>query len=228
MGRTTAAITNYLNLIFCNIAWPNVGDASGLQPSAAAGNWVLSLHTADPGQGGNQSTNEAAWGGYTRILVPRDTSNWLVAAPQVSNILQLLFPVCTSGSEVDTHWGLGTDSSGAGHLEYSGVIGGAFSGFTAEVGTSIVVPGHSLIVNDPVAFYDVCPDWAFPTGLTVGTVYYVKTVSGDTITVSTTVGGSAVSVTVAGSGMCSKAAPITVSVNKQPTIEASALVIIEH
>ena len=45
---TNAAETDLLELLFLNTAWPNIGDASGLQPSASAGNWQVSLHTATP------------------------------------------------------------------------------------------------------------------------------------------------------------------------------------
>ena len=38
-----------LKLIFQNVAAPNLGDASGLQPSTTAGNLYASLHTAVTG-----------------------------------------------------------------------------------------------------------------------------------------------------------------------------------
>jgi hypothetical protein len=60
-AMTTAAANALLLLLFNNTAWAVVGDASGLQPSGAAGNLYLSLHTASPGEGGNQSTNEIAY-----------------------------------------------------------------------------------------------------------------------------------------------------------------------
>ena len=60
-GMGDAAATAFLNLLFANIDWANVGDAAGLQNSAAAGNLYLSLHTSSPGTGGTQATNEIAY-----------------------------------------------------------------------------------------------------------------------------------------------------------------------
>ena len=57
---------------------------------------------------------------------------------------------------------------------------------------------HALPVNYPVAF---STSGALPTGLTAGTVYYVKTVlDPDTFTVSATPGGAAINTSSAGSG----------------------------
>lgn len=60
-GMTTAAATAFWNLILNNVDWSGIGDASGLQNSAANGNLYLSLHTSSPGEGGDQSTNEIAY-----------------------------------------------------------------------------------------------------------------------------------------------------------------------
>lgn len=60
-GMTTAAANSFLLLFFNNTDWAVVGDAAGLQNSAAAGSLYLSLHTATPGEAGNQSTNEIAY-----------------------------------------------------------------------------------------------------------------------------------------------------------------------
>ena len=60
-GMTTAAANAFLLLLLNNTAWANVGDASGLQPAGTAGSLYLSLHTADPGEGGSQSTSEISY-----------------------------------------------------------------------------------------------------------------------------------------------------------------------
>ncbi len=60
-GITTASATALLTLFFNNTDWANVGDAAGLQNSAAAGSVYLSLHTSSPGDTGNQATNEIAY-----------------------------------------------------------------------------------------------------------------------------------------------------------------------
>lgn len=60
-AMTNAAATAFLTLLFNNTDWANIGDAAGLQNSAAAGSFYLSLHTASPGEGGNQTTNEISY-----------------------------------------------------------------------------------------------------------------------------------------------------------------------
>lgn len=60
-GMTTEAANSFLLLFFNNTDWAVVGDASGLQNSAAAGSLYLSLHTSSPGEAGNQSTNEISY-----------------------------------------------------------------------------------------------------------------------------------------------------------------------
>lgn len=60
-AMTTAAATALLLLFFNNTDWAVVGDAAGLQNSAAAGSLFLSLHTASPAEAGNQSTSEISY-----------------------------------------------------------------------------------------------------------------------------------------------------------------------
>ena len=60
-GMTTAAANSFLLLFFNNTDWAVVGDAAGLQNSVAAGSLYLSLHTASPGEGGTQATNEISY-----------------------------------------------------------------------------------------------------------------------------------------------------------------------
>jgi hypothetical protein len=113
---TNAAAQALLDLFFLNTAWANVGDASGLQGSASAGSFWISLHTADPGVAGNQTTNETSYGGYVRVAVARNSGGWTRTAQTISPTANITFAACTSGSATITHAGLGTASSGTGHL----------------------------------------------------------------------------------------------------------------
>lgn len=56
----------------------------------------VSLHTADPGEGGSQTTSECAYGSYARVEVARDATGWDVSGNQASNDDLLQFPTCTS------------------------------------------------------------------------------------------------------------------------------------
>lgn len=113
--------TELLGLIFLNQAIPDIGDASGLQPSAAAGNLYVSLHTGDPGEGGDQETNEAAYTNYARVGLPRDGTAWTVNSDVVNANNEIAFAQAGS-AEVITHIGIGTDPSGPGKLLYKGVL----------------------------------------------------------------------------------------------------------
>ena len=86
MSMSKASETNFLNLLFNNADWANVGDAAGLQNSATAGSFYVALHTADPGDAGTQSTSEASYTGYARVAVARTAGGWTVSGNQVSNI----------------------------------------------------------------------------------------------------------------------------------------------
>lgn len=72
-------ISDLLNLLFNNTNAANIGDATGLRGSSSAGSLYLSLHTADPGLTGDQTTSEATYTSYTRVGVVRTSSGWTIA-----------------------------------------------------------------------------------------------------------------------------------------------------
>ena len=111
-----------LQLIYNNVAIASIGDASGLQPSAAAGSLYVSLHIADPGEGGNQGTNEADYAGYARVAVARTTGGWTVVGNAVSNAAEVKWPVSTGAGSNITHFGVGTDATGAGKLLFHNAL----------------------------------------------------------------------------------------------------------
>lgn len=122
-GATDLFEDDLLDLIFTNVDCPNVGDAAGLQNSATAGSWYISLHTADPTDTATaQTASEATWGAYARQAVARSVAGWTVASGNCDNDSVIQFPECTSGSETMTHVGLGSAVSGAGNLQIIGTI----------------------------------------------------------------------------------------------------------
>jgi len=123
MSMTNAAETALWNLIFNNAAWANIGDAGGLQPSATAGSLYISLHTADPGETGDQTTNECNYTSYARVAVARSAGGWTVSGNNAANTAAIDWPACTGGTNTATHFGIGTAASGAGNLLFSGVLG---------------------------------------------------------------------------------------------------------
>lgn len=122
MSMTNAAEDALLNLLFVNTNWANIGDATGLRGSTTAGSLYISLHTADPGETGSQTTSEAAYTSYARVAVARSGAGFTVSNPNVSNAAAINFPACTGSTATCTHFGIGTASSGAGNLIASGAL----------------------------------------------------------------------------------------------------------
>lgn len=126
MSMTTAHAENLLKLYFQNVDHANIGDAGGLQNSVAAGQFHISLHTADPGETGNQTTNEATYTGYARVAVDRSSGEWAVSSGSdpatVDNVFAIDFDPCTAGSNTITHFGVGTAASGVGNLLWSAAL----------------------------------------------------------------------------------------------------------
>lgn len=88
----------------------------------ANANLYVSLHTADPGEAGNQQTSECAFGSYARVTVARTSGGFTVSGDTASNTATISFPECTSGSETVTHVAIGTASSGTGQILYKGAL----------------------------------------------------------------------------------------------------------
>lgn len=122
MSKTNTFEDQFLLLIFNNDAITLVGDAAGILGSSADGSLYFSLHTADPGEAGDQTTNESAYTSYARVAVARTTGGFTVSTNTVSLVADVTFPVGTGGSGTVTHWGLGASSSGAGKLLYKGSV----------------------------------------------------------------------------------------------------------
>jgi len=127
MSMTNAAEAALLDLLFLNTDWANIGDAAGLQNSATAGSFYISLHTADPGEAGNQSTSETSYTGYARVAVARTAGGWTRTTSTIANTALVQFAQCTGGSSIVTHFGIGTDSTGAGNLLMSGALSASLS-----------------------------------------------------------------------------------------------------
>jgi len=116
MSATNAFEAALIALIFNNTNAANIGDATGLRGSSTAGVFYISLHTADPGEAGNQSTSETSYGSYARQSVARSGAGLTCSGDTASNAATISFPQNTSGTPTITHVGLGTDVSGSGNL----------------------------------------------------------------------------------------------------------------
>lgn len=123
MSKSDTYENDYMKLVFNNVAIATLGDAAGIQPSAAAGSLYLSLHTADPGEAGSQATSETAYTGYARLAVPRSAAGFTVSLNAVNLVANADFGSCTAapGGAIG-FFGIGTSLSGAGKLLYSGTL----------------------------------------------------------------------------------------------------------
>ncbi len=122
MSATNACETALLSLYFLNADHANIGDTAGLQNSVAAGSFYISLHTADPGEAGTQTTSETAYTNYARQAVPRTAAGWVVTGNTADNAAVVTFPAGGATGSTVTHFGVGTDLSGAGNLLFSGAL----------------------------------------------------------------------------------------------------------
>lgn len=102
-----------LRLLFRNEDIIELGDAGGCIGSSTAGSLYVALHTADPTEGGDQTTNEVAYTSYARVAVARSSTDWTSVGNVISNASLVQFPTCTGGSATVTHFSVGVDDGTA-------------------------------------------------------------------------------------------------------------------
>lgn len=119
MSKGNTFENDLLKLIFNGTAIADIAENDATSPLT---NIRVSLHTADPGEAGSQTTNEATYGGYARVNVARTTAGWVVTGNSVSPAATISFPAATSGTNTITHFAVGTATSGAGKVLYKGTV----------------------------------------------------------------------------------------------------------
>lgn len=144
MSKTNGFENSLMQHIFTNQAITGIGDAGGLLPSAGEGSLYIALFTADPGEAG-AFTNEATYGGYARVAVARNATQWTIAANQASNANAVTFPEATGGPEVITHFAI-CDASTAGTMLYSNILSGGSE--TANTGVTLEFAAGTLTVTE--------------------------------------------------------------------------------
>jgi len=124
MSMSNAFETEILGLIFNNTAIANIGNAGGLQPSGVAGSLYVSLHTGDPGEAGNQGTNETVYTNYARVAVARTAGAWSISGNTASNVALVQFPQCGATGATITYVGVGVSPTAGdtGRLLFSGPL----------------------------------------------------------------------------------------------------------
>lgn len=122
MSKSNTFENDLLLLIFNNTNIANLGDATGVRGSSVAGSLYLALHSADPAEGGSQTTNEVTYSGYARQAVARSGSGFTVSGNQVTLASNVDFPASSGGGSNATHFSVGTEVSGAGKVLYKGAL----------------------------------------------------------------------------------------------------------
>lgn len=215
-----------LKLIFQAVNWTSIADNTASSPATVL---YISLHNADPGEAGTQSTNETAYTNYVRVPVTRSSGGFAISGSSpaiISNVNAVNFAQCGVTGDTLTHFGIGLAPSGSGTLVGSGPIGaGPALEFTATAASPglLTVPGSGFLVNDRVSLYPTATG-TLPSGTTEGVVYFIGTASGITASLSTTAGnGSPVNTSSTGAGVIIKQSPLVVSQNITPSFPVSAL-----
>jgi hypothetical protein len=120
MSKSNAFETDLLGLIFNGTAISTIADNAASSPLT---NLFLALHTADPGEAGNQSTSEISYTGYSRVAVARTSGGWTITGNSVSPVAAIEFGEMTGGAGgTVTHASIGTASTGTSKILYSGAL----------------------------------------------------------------------------------------------------------
>ena len=128
-----------LKLVFQATAIANIADNAATSPLT---NLYVSLHTADAGEAGDQTTNETSYTSYARVAVARTSGGWTVTANSVSPVSTISFPACTGGTATITHAAVGTAASSTGKILFSGTLSpniSVSSGVTPQITTASTI-----------------------------------------------------------------------------------------
>lgn len=120
MSKGNTFENDWLKLVFQATAIANIADNAATSPLTSL---YVGLHTGDPGETGDQTTNETAYTGYARVAVTRSGAGWTVTANSVSPAANIEFGECTaSPGTAITHATVGTAASGTGKVLYKGAL----------------------------------------------------------------------------------------------------------
>lgn len=117
MSKGNTFENDFLKLVLNAVAIANIADNAAIAPLT---NVYVALHTADPSEAGSQTTSEATYTGYARVAVARTSGGWVITANVANPASTITFPACTAGTNTITHFSIGTASTGAGKVLWSG------------------------------------------------------------------------------------------------------------
>lgn len=134
MSKGNTFESDVLQLIFNATTIANIAINATSSPLT---NLFVALHTADPGEAGDQTSSEATYTSYARATVARTTGGWTISgtAPTIAgNAAIVAFPACTGGTNTITYVSVGVAVSSASKILYSGAITTPASGLAVSTG----------------------------------------------------------------------------------------------
>lgn len=152
----------------------------------------MSVHSAYSSSG----SNELAGGSYARVAV-----TWSAASGEVKSLSGAPYTVNIPASSTVAFLGF-WDASSSGNFQgmTPNAAGASPFAFAAPLSTGILLaPGSAYTANQTVVVFPTGGS-TLPTGLTAGTVYYVKSPSSDSFQLSATNGGTAITLSADGAG----------------------------
>lgn len=121
-GKGNNNSIGFLSIIFQATVSADYTNLVANSSSSPLTSLYVSLHTANPGATGSQTTSEAAYTSYARVAVARTSGGWSISSETISNVAAVTFPTATGGSETETYVGIGTAASGTGILLWFGAL----------------------------------------------------------------------------------------------------------
>jgi len=189
----------------------------------------IGIHTlTDPGTSTNANSGEVTGGSpaYARQAVTWSAGS----AGQKTNSGSLTFDVPSGSCGFFTLWSASTGNTNTywGHIPFGGAsaIKGFFDTDPTLANNQFLSDGHGMSTGDRVMLYPAFGG-TLPTGVSTGTIYFVVGAATNTFQVSTTSGGSAVSLSAlgTGTGFYQRVVPEVFAAQGQITVAASALVL---
>jgi hypothetical protein len=140
MSKSTAHENAWLALVFNASPFAGIAENDASSPATTLS---VALHTADPGESGDQTTNEASYAAYARATVARSAAGWTVSGSQVVNAAAIGFPSATGGSETITHFSVGHGDDDA--VLYSGSLS---SPLAVSAGIAPAFAAGALVITE--------------------------------------------------------------------------------
>lgn len=192
------------------------GRAAFTMPSG----FYIKLHVGEPGENG---TSNAATDTTRKAITFAAAASGSIASNADGSWAD--YDAGGAGlTETLTHWS-GWDADPAGNCLVTGALGGgAPQPCTAATSDIVTCPAHGMADGDRVEFFAEAGG-AIATGLSAGTLYFVRDSATDTFKVALTSGGAAVDVTASGKMVLRKVVPKIVNDGDVVTVSSGQLTV---